>query len=139
MLKLLLTLAGAEAGAIVRARAERAARVVVWCLVAGVLGLIGLVFLLVALAVALAPHLGVAGAAAAVGGGVLLLAAIALAVGRYRPRYRPPAPLPMAGLAAATGTATATEAGPARPVDASTVFAAALGTLLVGIVLGRRV
>lgn len=61
--------------------------------VAGVLGLLGLGALVAAAVIALEPKLGAAGAAAAVGGGLLVLAALIAWIGSMEPRPKRPTPL----------------------------------------------
>ncbi len=120
-----------------RLRAQRTVTTIVWSIVAGMLALVGLIFLLVAAALGLTPELGPAGATAAVGGGTLLVAGIAaLAARPRRPRVqRAPtfvAPPPIVSPAA--------DPSAMRQEDKSskTGMAIAGAALLAGLVLGRR-
>lgn len=143
MLKLLTTLAGAQLAATLKGRVEHAVHAAIWAAVAGVLGLIGLVFLLVALTIVLTPELGPAGAVAAVGAAVIALAIGAYFIGRIRPRRRATLGTGFASMAGAgVGASMAADDGPPPPrrplVGAPVVVAGALGAMLVGLILGRR-
>ncbi len=152
-----------------RANVEASVRrmvVLAICLtIAGLLALVGLVFLLAALTLFLVPHLGAAGAVATVGGGVVVLAAIIALVGTRS--SSPPAQKPaddttadplgalLAGFGGAAsggrtdktrrgGDKAAAEnvsgdkgSGGAEAIPAALALTA--GALLAGIVLGRRI
>jgi hypothetical protein len=131
-----------------RMRARRTITMLVWSIIAGMLALVGLIFLLVAAAVGLTPELGAAGATAAVGAGTLVAAGIALAIGQpRRPRVRSggagPA-YPAASAAAYTPPPPmpppAADASSMRQDDRSgkTAMAITGAALLAGLVLGRR-
>lgn len=120
-----------------RLRAQRTVVTIVWSLVAGMLALVGLIFLLVAAALGLTPELGPAGATAAVGAGTLLFAGIAVLAARPRrprpiraPAYVPPPPV---APPAADPSAMRQEDKPGK-----TGMAIAGAALLAGLILGRR-
>ena len=124
-----------------RLRAQRTVTTIVWSIVAGMLALVGLIFLLVAAAFGLAPELGAAGATAVVGAGTLVVAGLAiLAAQPRRPRVRsaampPPAfaaPPPMASPAADPSAMKQDEK------SGKTAMAIAGAALVAGLVLGRR-
>jgi hypothetical protein len=109
----------------------------VWGVVAGLLGLVGMVFLLVAAVIALTPEIGAAGAWAAVGGGVVVCAGIAALAARPRARRRALAP-----TFAPPPTISPLSADPSAMKSADrpgkTAMAIAGAALLAGLVLGRR-
>jgi hypothetical protein len=124
-----------------RLKAQRTVTTVVWSIVAGMLALVGLIFLLVAAAFGLAPELGAAGAAAVVGAGTLFVAGLAFLAARpRRPRPRVPAvqpsplvPPPMTAPPAADPSAMKQDGAPGK-----TAMAIAGAALIAGLVLGRR-
>ncbi|WP_334175663.1 phage holin family protein [Pseudoxanthobacter sp.] len=139
----------------VEATVRRAVVLAIALVAGGLLALIGFIFLLVALTLVLTPYLGPAGAAGAVGGGVVLLGALVALIATRR--SAPPAPQPVAAsdplgaLIAGLGSRKAA-GGPARGAETeaaaeggagSSPLPAALaltaGALLAGIVLGRRI
>lgn len=107
--------------------------------VAGVLGLLGLGALVAAAAIALEPRLGAAGAAAAVGGGLLVLAGLIAWIGSWEPKPKRPAPL-FDRVRAEVGAAGAalSEARSAKPPRAAAMRAAADDTLHDEVPLQRR-
>lgn len=141
MLRLLLEQFTRDIRLEMRLRAQRAATTIVWSIVAGMLALVGLIFLLVAAAFGLAPELGAAGATAAVGAGTLVVAGLAvLAAQPRRPRVRasavpPPSfavPPPMPQPAADPSAMKQDEK------SGKTAMAIAGAALIAGLVLGRR-
>jgi hypothetical protein len=120
-----------------RLRARRTITTLVWSVIAGMLALVGLIFLLVAAALGLTPELGPAGATAAVGAGTLVVAGLAFIAGQpRRPRVRaapaymapPPMPPPAADPAAMRQ----------ETPSGKTAMAITGAALLAGLVLGRR-
>ena len=144
MLRLLLEQFTRDIRLELRLRAERTVTTIVWSLIAGLLALVGLIFLLVAATIGLTPELGAAGAAAAVGGGMIVVAGLAAlaAQPRRRPRVRPASMVPPAAFAPPPPMAP-----PAPDVSAmkqgersgKTGMAIAGAALLAGLILGRRI
>lgn len=148
MLRLLLEQFTRDIRIEMRLRARRTITTLIWSLIAGLLALVGLIFLLVAAAMGLTPELGAAGATAAVGAGTLVAAGIALAIGQpRRPRMRSGG----AGAAYPSASAAAPMAPPPMPPPAAdpssmrqedrsgkTAMAITGAALLAGLVLGRR-
>jgi hypothetical protein len=120
-----------------RFRTQRVVTSLVWGVVAGLLGLVGLVFLLVAAVTGLTPEIGPAAAWAAVGGGTVLCAGLAALAARPRTPRRavPPAFVapPIIPPLAADPSAMKQTGSPGK-----TAMAIAGGALLAGLVLGRR-
>ncbi len=141
MLRLLLEQFTRDIRLEMRLKAQRTVTTVVWSIVAGMLALVGLIFLLVAAAFGLAPELGAAGATAAVGAGTLLVAGLAVLAARpRRPRPRvpvaPPSPFvppPVMTPPAADPSAMKSDGAPGK-----TAMAVAGAALIAGLVLGRR-
>jgi hypothetical protein len=129
VLRLMLLLFGAELKAEVSARIESATRAAMWMTFAAVFALLGLAFLLIALAVWLAPMIGAAAAAAVVGVGALVIAGAAVVAARSggRPRRRSEGPSPLVAAAAAV-----------PPGMTGRLAVAALAALVVGMIVGRR-
>jgi hypothetical protein len=123
-----------------RLKAQRTMTTIVWSLVAGLLGLVGLIFLLVAAAFGLAPELGAAGATAAVGAGTLVVAGLAVLAAQPR-RARARAPVRAAPAYVAPPPTAPTGADPSAMKEeksGKTAMAIAGAALLAGLVLGRR-
>lgn len=141
MLRLLLEQFTRDIRMEMRLRAQRTVATIVWSIVAGMLALVGLIFLLVAAALGLTPELGPAGATAAVGAGTLVIAGIALIAAQpRRPRYRQPAvtastfvPPPVMSPPSADPSAMKQGERPGKTTIAITGAA-----LLAGLILGRR-
>ena len=141
MLRLLLEQFTRDIRLEMRLRAQRTVTTVVWSIVAGMLALVGLIFLLVAAAFGLAPELGAAGATAVVGAGTLVVAGLAiLAAQPRRPRVRNAAVPPPAFVAPPPMAPPAADPSAMKQGDTSgkTAMAITGAALLAGLVLGRR-
>ncbi|MQT13625.1 hypothetical protein [Segnochrobactrum spirostomi] len=153
MMKLLMEIAGAQLIADAGRRAKRGLLQVAWMIAAGLLALIGLVFLLVAVAIWLMPVFGPAGAIALVGGATIiigLLIVLIVSVAAQTPRRRP---LPAAGASvgdAAAGLAagfglgrrtrpTTSDAPPSETGGVPPAVTAAVVALVAGLIVGRRI
>jgi hypothetical protein len=137
VLRLILELFARDLRAEMRVRAQRLVAGLVWGVVAGLLALIGLVFLLVAAVIGLTPEIGAAAAWAVVGGAVLLFAGFAVLAAQPRAPRRPAPPAfaapPVVPSAAADPSAMKQEGASGK-----TAMAVAAAALLAGLVLGRR-
>ncbi|MFD1331123.1 phage holin family protein [Methylopila musalis] len=129
-------------------RIQRLKRSIAFYAVAGVLAFFAVAALLVALGFVLAPHLGAAGAAGAIGGALLVLAGVFALVAGSKPRRAAPPPViaqVSSGLRAARDTVsdTLSSAAPSRGLPAgapsrSRSLNVVLLAALAGVILGRR-